>query len=714
MPLAVLSIDLVAKLAGLQSGLDKAGQLAAKQAALVEARWGKVDSVFQTLGRTIGAAFAVGAIGAFINRAIDGLDALNDVADATGASIENISALEDVAVRTGTSVDTVSTALVKFNSVLKEADGKNAASQALKAIGLDAQALKQLDPAEALRQTAVALAGFADDGNKARIVQELFGKSVREVAPFLKDLAGQGALNASVTTAQAQAAEKFNQQIFALQKNALDAARAIAGPLLGSLSKVFSAIEAYGSAGAALADNFRFDRSSDIAGNLASTFKEIERAQGRLAKIGQIEQRPGVSEPVLKRYQVERAELQAQLDLLGRRERFLLGQAADPGGGDAELARRGRLRSLVLPELPDKPGRPDKPVRAAAAPKQQAEFVGPELSQGLKDAIQALEATDFAKVERLRQELQALLSIEAAGTGGAGTGEAIRKVGEELAKLDPAQAAASERQRRLNELLAATPSAQLRDAQADMLLLAEAFERGTISAEQFNEAAAKRLDLTASVEKLDKETDDFAKRAAENIQDELGDVLFDVFKGDFDNIGKGFADLILRMAAEAQAAQIGKALFGSSVGGEGSGLLGQVLGSVVGRFFGGGTASGAGAGAGTVSGGSGIRIAQAAEGIDRVPHDGFIAQLHKDEQVVPARYRDPGARASVVNNIRIVGAPADTRTTQNANATGGLDLEVRIGRIARQAVAGDIAEGGMVGKAAQQVFGLQRQAPSRR
>ena len=50
--------------------------------------------------------------------AIDGLDRLNDLRDATGASIENLSALEDVAARTGTSMDTVSTAVIKFNKVL--------------------------------------------------------------------------------------------------------------------------------------------------------------------------------------------------------------------------------------------------------------------------------------------------------------------------------------------------------------------------------------------------------------------------------------------------------------------------------------------------------------------------------------------------------------------------------------------------------------------
>lgn len=169
----------------------------------------------------------------------DGVDALNDLKDATGASIENISALEDVAARTGTSFETVGSALIKFNQALNSAKPDSDAALALKAIGLEANALKKLDPAEALRRTAVALSGFADDGNKARRVQELFGRSIKEVAPFLNDLAEQTKLVGTVTAEQAAEAEKFNKELFALQKNATDAGRAFTADLVPALSALF-------------------------------------------------------------------------------------------------------------------------------------------------------------------------------------------------------------------------------------------------------------------------------------------------------------------------------------------------------------------------------------------------------------------------------------------------------------------------------------------
>ena len=183
---------------------------------------------------------SLGGLAVMTKGVLDGIDAMNDLKDATGASIENISALEDVALRTGGSFDTVQTSLIKFNQVLNSAEGGSKTAKALEAIGLSAEALKAVDPAEALRQTSVALAGFADDGNKARLTQELFGKSTKDVAAFLKDLAEQGKLNGKVTTEQAQAAEDFNKQLFALSKNAKDAGRVLVSDFLPALNEVLA------------------------------------------------------------------------------------------------------------------------------------------------------------------------------------------------------------------------------------------------------------------------------------------------------------------------------------------------------------------------------------------------------------------------------------------------------------------------------------------
>lgn len=236
MSIGRITVDLLAKTGSFETDLNRAAKVAEKRAK-------EIDAAVSKAGNAIGASLAAAGAAAvyFGKQIVDGLDALNDVKDATGASIENISALEDVALRTGSSMENVSSILVKFNNVLKETDGKNAASEAIKAIGLDAEELKRIDPAEALRQTAVALSGFADDGNKARLVQELFGKSIKDAAPFLNDLAEQTSLVAKVTTEQAQAAETFNKELFAMQKNVVDVARDLAGPMVSAINEVIKA-----------------------------------------------------------------------------------------------------------------------------------------------------------------------------------------------------------------------------------------------------------------------------------------------------------------------------------------------------------------------------------------------------------------------------------------------------------------------------------------
>lgn len=184
----------------------------------------------------IGVGISVGAFVSMTKQIVAGLDAMNDLKDATGATIENISALEDVARRTGSSFETVSTALTKLNKGLSAAKPGSDTEAAIKAIGLSVKDLKALDPAEAFRQVAVGLSGFADDANKARLVQELFGKSLKEVAPLLKDLGESGRLVATVTTEQAEAAEQLAKQFASLEKNALDLGRSLVSQLIPSLN----------------------------------------------------------------------------------------------------------------------------------------------------------------------------------------------------------------------------------------------------------------------------------------------------------------------------------------------------------------------------------------------------------------------------------------------------------------------------------------------
>lgn len=237
MAIARLEIDLVAKLAKFEGDLKKAAQASEQAAGDIAKAFGIAKAAAVGL---VG-AFSVSALTQFVRATANGLDKLNDLADATGSSIANLSALEDTAARTGTSIDTVGDALVKLNKSLGDARPDNDAGRALKLIGLNAKELRDLDPADAIVKVARALNGFENDQRKAAIVQELFGKSIREVAPLLNDLAERGKGVAKVTEEQAKQAEKFNQELSALSKNATDAARNLLGSLLPAVNSVFEA-----------------------------------------------------------------------------------------------------------------------------------------------------------------------------------------------------------------------------------------------------------------------------------------------------------------------------------------------------------------------------------------------------------------------------------------------------------------------------------------
>lgn len=279
MALATLSVDLVAKVAQFENDLKRVARTSEQQGERMAAAFGLAKGALGTLT----AGLTVGASVAFFRNIVDGIDALNDLSDATGSSIENLSALEDVAARTGTKMETVGSAVLKLNKTLADAKPGSDAAAALDAIGLSAQELKKLDPAEALRRTAVALSGFADDGNKARLTQELFGKSLREVAPLLKDLAESGSLNATVTTAQAKAAEAFNIEIFKLQKAAVDVARDLAGPVVEAINATIEAFRKGAKEGKSFRETLADEQWKMLGFSFGDIGVEVARLQQQLA-----------------------------------------------------------------------------------------------------------------------------------------------------------------------------------------------------------------------------------------------------------------------------------------------------------------------------------------------------------------------------------------------------------------------------------------------
>lgn len=123
----------------------------------------------------------------------------------------------------------------------------------------------------------------------------------------------------------------------------------------------------------------------------------------------------------------------------------------------------------------------------------------------------------------------------------------------------------------LARLLANTKTAKDAKTAADVATLDRALSSGKINKDQYDEA------MDNIKEKFD-EMGEFAKQAARNMQDAFADFLFDPFSQGLDKALYKFVQTIQRMAAEAVAANILKALFGDM------GKTGQV-GGLVGSFI---------------------------------------------------------------------------------------------------------------------------------
>ena len=569
MPVATLSIDLEAKLARLEQDMARANAVVERSAKRMETSFAAAGSKISGALGAISATVVVGAMAQITRSTIAGIDALNDFADATGTTVENASALEDVARRTGSSVEVVSGALIKFNTQIQEGlkPGSEAA-RVFELLGLNAKELAAIDPAEALVKTAQALAQFADDGNKARITYALFGKSTREVAPLLKDLADSGKLNATVTAQQAAEAEKFAKSMAQLSKNLVDVARSIANELLPGLNQLIErfiiASEKFGGLGGALRAGLgqamrgeSFDSPQKALDFYSAKLSEID------AKIKDIQANPDRG-PL-----GELTDGNKLANLRNSREEF--GKLADTyrsmvnagsaGGGRGSSSQAPRPSVGALPA----------PISGAKAGKIEIPFAITDARESYKSSFLRAEK-DYEETDKLLQQIQVKAD------------EAARKLRESI----------SEEGRRVFESTR-TPAEQLA---AEIEKLNKLLQAGAIDWDTY---ARAQLDAQ---ERFDKATADTKSQASKtkSLGEELGLTFTSAFEdaivggNSLRDVLKGLEQDILRIVTRKLITEpLGNALTGMLSGGGGGGGGGGFLaglGNWFGSLFAGGFADG--------------------------------------------------------------------------------------------------------------------------
>jgi hypothetical protein len=285
MAIATLTIDIVAKLANLQTSFDKAAQLSERNAA-------RMETAFKAAGTALKAAFAgigVQQLVAAFNTSAEGLAKFKDVAEQTGIAIEELSKLEPVARGAGLAIDQVAEISQKLSRALTTVDDETrGAGKALAQLGIELEAFRNLAAADQLQTLAQALNQFADDGNKVALVQAVLGRSGAQYLSFLKELAEAGKLNATVTRQQVEAADAYTKVVAALQLNIQQLGRSVTSEVLPPLLELFGAVRKGGddlqrlsTGGAAL--RTVFEALIVFGANVKFVFEGVGREIGAIA-----------------------------------------------------------------------------------------------------------------------------------------------------------------------------------------------------------------------------------------------------------------------------------------------------------------------------------------------------------------------------------------------------------------------------------------------
>jgi len=170
----------------------------------------------------------------------------------------------------------------------------------------------------------------------------------------------------------------------------------------------------------------------------------------------------------------------------------------------------------------------------------------------------------------------------------------LRLAQEEQERLKEAQAADEEMDKRAEEVKVAIgaplderDNAPLKEYRDTIAELNELIARGKINQEEYNQAVEMAQD---AFDKANKTGEAFLEQASKNVQDILGQYLEDPFGSSIEDMIADFGRMLVRMAAQAVAADIAGKIFGDGVG-SGGGWVGTAM-SAIGGFFGGGRDSG--------------------------------------------------------------------------------------------------------------------------
>jgi hypothetical protein len=599
------------------AGKDLTGAMFASASRNFDGLKNQINSVklgATTLGTTIAGALAlVGGKGV-----IDTLDRLDDLQEKTGISVEKLSELRFAGESVGTPFEALAGGVGRLSKLMVEAAGGNKeASETFKALNID---IKNADGTmrtneQVLGDLADRFSGYADGAEKSALAQRVFGKSGAEMIPFLNQ-GREGIEKLRIEAEQlgaiyggslAKDAADFNDNMTKLRLSSEAAAVAVGGPLLKSLvsitNQIIEAKKEGGllnalliSIGGGFARTLGVDEIGKVQSRARDATGEMARLQGLMNSVELQLQRDPTNEMAQRRQATIRAKMEEQgrIAVASSEELKRLANLADPMG---DPQRRKEDRGFT-PTAPAKTAAPVVPGGGAGSKEKDQEAAAKRYIESLSK--QTEKARELSQVEISLAEIQ---RIRAAG--GEVTQAQKQRILQLSAEVDILKereelekTATKDREKDQQRLFALQDQAKqiyeasrtpLEAYNAGIAHLNELRRDGLISAETYARSISKEGQEFTDAEKrlrdLANQSDEFSKRAAESIQDSIGQGLVDILDGNFDDIGTKFIKMLRNMAAQALAANLSRAMFGDLIdGGKGDGFFGQLL-KTVGSFL---------------------------------------------------------------------------------------------------------------------------------
>ncbi len=217
--IGTISIDLEARLAKLESQMDRAArvvdsaarrmeQVHAQAARATEEAWGRSAArITAALAAVSGALVYAG------QRALAHADEMGKAARAAGLAVEQYSALAYAADRAGVSQQQLAASFRAFNRALAEAQRGEGQAGLFRALGVSLEG----DAIDVLKRVADALARVPDGAQRAEAAMRLFGRAGTELLPMLEGGAAEieammsraAELGVVISSETAAAAERF-------------------------------------------------------------------------------------------------------------------------------------------------------------------------------------------------------------------------------------------------------------------------------------------------------------------------------------------------------------------------------------------------------------------------------------------------------------------------------------------------------------------------